>query len=160
MQSSSLCNTLLFFLIFWGKMQCMYAKNKIIHRTTQSKDLLGGQKSFTLYRNGSVTTARIVTLHTTWEHIVLTEQFRHYGILFMNTFHNVVNSLFTNLLFSQSPSSPHNKEQIHGSFLLASVFEKNEKKNKTTSVYRLCAQFYKVSSCTKKARASIVLNIE
>ena len=93
----------------------------------------------------------------------MTEQFRHYGILFMNTIHNVVNILFTYPLFSQSPSSPHGKEQIHGSFLrfaLANVFEKNEKKNQTTSVYRLCGQFYTLSSCTKKARASIVLNIE
>ena len=94
---------------------------------------------------------------------ILTEQFRHYGILFMNTFHNEVNILFTYPLFSQSPSSPHDKEQIGSSFLrfaLADVFEKNEKKNKTTCVYRLCGQFYTVSSCTKKARASIVLNIE
>ena len=35
-----------------------------------------------------------------------------------------------------------------------------KKKNKTICVYRLCGQFYTVSSCTKKARASIVLNIE
>ena len=27
-------------------MQCMYAKNKIINRMTQSKVLLGGQKKF------------------------------------------------------------------------------------------------------------------
>ena len=52
-----------------------------------------------------MTTARIVTLHTTKEHTVLTEQSRHYGILFMKTFYNVVNSLFTGPLFSQSPSS-------------------------------------------------------
>ena len=93
----------------------------------------------------------------------MTEQFRHCGILFMNTFHNEVNILFTYPLFSQSPSSLHDKEQICSSFLrfaLADVFEKNEKKNKTTCVYRLCSQFYTVSSCTKKARASIVLNIE
>ena len=93
----------------------------------------------------------------------MNEQFPHYGILFLNTFYNVVNILFTYPLFSQSPSSLHDKEQICSSFLrfaLADVFEKNEKKNKTTCVYRLCGQFYTVSSCTKKARASIVLNIE
>ena len=93
----------------------------------------------------------------------MTEQFRHYGILFMNTFHNEVNILFTYPLFSQSPSSLHDKEQICSSFLrfaLADVFENNKTKNKTTSVYRLCGQFYTVSSCTTKARASIVLNIE
>ena len=81
----------------------------------------------------------------------------------MDTFHNVFNILFTYPLFSQSPSSPHDKEQTRGSFLrlaLADVFEKNEKKSKTTSVYRLCGQFYTVNSCTKKARASIALNIE
>ena len=32
----------------------------------------------------------IITLHTTWEQIV---QSRHYGILSMKTYHNVVNSI-------------------------------------------------------------------
>ena len=49
----------------------------------------------------------------------------------MNTFHNEVNILFTYPLFSQSPSSLHDKDQICSSFLrfaLADVFKKNEKK--------------------------------
>ena len=35
----------------------------------------------------------IIILNTTQEKIVLTEQSRHYGVLFMKTFYNVVNSI-------------------------------------------------------------------
>ena len=36
---------------------------------------------------------KIITLHITWDQIFLTEKSRHYGILFMNTFYNVVNAI-------------------------------------------------------------------
>ena len=52
------------------------------------------------------------------------------------TFYNEDNSLFTDPLISQSPTSARDKEQIRGSFsrfALALVFEKNETNNKTTS---------------------------
>ena len=35
----------------------------------------------------------IIILHATEEQIILTEQSRHYGILFMKTFYNMVNSI-------------------------------------------------------------------
>ena len=61
---------------------------------------------------------------------------------------HISTSLFTDPLFSlPSSSSARDKKQIRGEFIdcqrsaLADVFEKNEKKNKTTSVYRL--HFYR-----------------
>ena len=63
----------------------------------------------------------------------------------------MLSSLFTDPLFSlQIPSSARDKKQIRGGFIdrqrrsrsrsLADLFEKNEEKNKTMSVYMLCPQ--------------------